>query len=440
MKTLLLLIIASTIPSLPASADAPWPEFRGPHGNGIADVTVAPTVLDETTLVWQTDLKGKGWSSPVVADGIVWVTTAIEVAPSPEEVDSRLAAAGIPPGQRDSRSIAASIRLRLIGLNLKDGMILHDILLRQYDRPDSIHALNSYASPTPVIDGDRIYCGFGTYGTFCVDRIAGQIVWQNEIDVTHEVGPGSSPIIFGDQLILIYDGMLRQRVVSLQKSDGAEIWQTERPRIDAPADGVMKKAFCTPVWIKTPNGREQLICLASQWMVSLDPKNGKELWRCYHGKGFSIVPRPVYQDGIIYFATGYGKPEFWAVDATGRGDVTQTHVQWRTSKGVPKKPSPILHDNLLYLVADNGVASCLDAGNGEEIWKRRIGGNYSASPILVGEQIYFCSQEGDVIVIQAGFDGKVIAENQLGQRILASPAAVADGLIIRTESTLRLYR
>lgn len=419
-----------------AHADSPWPQFRGPGGDGVvADQSVAAKFSEAEDLVWKTDLPGRGWSSPVIADGKVWVTTAIEIQASASEIKARMRRSGVKEREMKSRSIAKSIELRLMAIDFDSGVIENEIPLELREDPDAIHSLNSYASPTPVIDGDFIYCHFGTYGTFCVHRDSGAIQWNHQVDVAHAVGPGSSPLIVGDHLILILDGCEKQRVVALDKTSGKVRWETARPEMDAP-DGDQKKAFCTPIVITDSRGTEQLICMASQFIVSLDPVTGEELWRCRHGRGFSIVPRPVFADDVVYFSTGFGKPELWAVNVTGRGDVTDSHVRWVQEKGMPKKPSPLVADGIVYVVADNGVAVALDASDGDILWMKRLGGNYSASPLLVGDAILFASQEGDVTIIRTGRNFEVMHKTTLSGGIMASPAVVQGSLIWRTKSAL----
>ncbi len=430
------LLIAGSFFSLHLCHAETWPQFRGPHGNGIA-VGQSPPIHfgEDQNVVWKTELPGKAWSSPVIADGVIWATTAIERVPTEEERLAMLRQTDIEEKKFKQLSIAKSIELKLIALDFDSGAILKTIDLVDFEQPDAIHALNSYASPTPVIDGDRIYCHFGNYGTFCLDRRSFEVVWKRRLPLQHSVGPGSSPLIYHNRLILIQDGLERQYVTALDKTTGETLWETDRPAMEAPS-GDQKKAYCTPIAITDSSGREQLICLASQWMVAHDPQTGSELWRCYHGKGFSVVPRPVYEDGVVYFATGFGKPELWAVSVDGVGDVTNTHVRWTATKGIPAKPSPLIHDGLIYVMADNGVASCLEASSGQEVWKKRIGGDYSASPLLAGGHIYFASHDGKVTVIEPGIAGDVVAENQLTGQIMASPAAIDDSLILRTDQAI----
>jgi len=414
-----------------------WPQFRGPHGNGIADHQNVPMHFGEDqNVTWKTAIEGRAWSSPVVADNVVWLTTAIEHAPSSEEERlAMLRAAGIEEKKIKSNAIAKAISLQLISVDFRSGEVLRQSELTLIEQPDPIHTLNSYASPTPVIDGSRIYCHFGTFGTFCLDRFSGEVLWKRVLPLSHSVGPGSSPLIHDNLLILIQDGTDRQYVAGLDKITGETVWETERPEMDAPT-GDQKKSYCTPVAVTDKRGREQLICMASQWMVAYEPKSGNEIWKVRHGTGFSVVPRPVVHDDVVYFATGFGKPELWAVRIDGDGDVSKTHVLWEEPKGIPAKPSPLLHEGLIYVMADSGVASCFAADDGQEVWKQRIGGDYSASPLLAGGHIYFASQDGKITVIKPGTEGEIVAENQIEGKIMASPAAIEHALLIRTDTAL----
>lgn len=423
-----------------AHADAPWPQFRGPAGDGIVYGQNIPLEFGEKeNLSWKTVLPGKAWSSPVIADSVVWATTAIEVYPTAEERLELLKAAGIEAKKFKQLAVAKTIQLKLLALDFETGELLGSIDLVEIGRPDPIHSTNSYASPTPVIDGPNIYCHFGTYGTFCVDRKSQQIVWQRTLSLDHSVGPGSSPLIDGPRLILIQDGMEHRYVAALDKLTGETLWKTDRPKMDAPT-GDQKKSYCTPIKITDAGGREQLICMGSQWIVAYQSETGDEIWRLYHGKGFSVVPRPVYADGIVYFATGFGKPQLWAVKVDGSGDVTDTHVVWSIAKGIPAKPSPVIRDGLIYVIDDNGVASCFDAATGETVWKQRIGGKFSASPLMIGDRIYFGSHEGLVTVVSVGRESGVIAENQLDGQIMASPAVVDNSLILRTAEAIYRFK
>lgn len=413
-----------------------WPQFRGPSGDGKIDGQNVPIKFSESEKVtWKTLLPGKAWSSPVIADGVIWVTTAIEVFPTDQEKIEIMTKQGIEPKKFKQLQVAKQIELKLMSIDLKSGDVTRTIDLTTVEEPDSIHSLNSYASPTPVIDGEYIYCHFGTYGTYCLSRKDASVQWKREFSLEHSVGPGSSPFIHGDALILIQDGTDSQYVLSLNKLTGETNWKTARPEMDA-ADGEQKKAYCTPIAITDKLGRDQLICMASQWMVAHDPDTGAEIWKVRHGKGFSVVPRPVYSDGVVYFSTGFGKPKLWAVRVDGSGDVTDTHFAWEVSKSIPAKPSPLVHDGLIYVIADDGIASCFDTDTGEQVWKIRVGGKYSASPLMVGGYIYLGSHDGVVTVLKPGREAKIVAENKLEGQIMASPAVVDNALILRTAEAI----
>ncbi len=432
----LLTLSVSTI----AFADHPWPEFRGPDGNGLASADGVPLRWSETENVsWKTPLPGKGWSSPVVAEnGKIWVTSALETQPTDEEREQLLTAAGEEAKHFKVRQIAKNIVLKALELDLETGKIEREIDLITVETPDAIHSLNSYASPTPVLDGDRLYCHFGTFGTLCLDTKSGAKVWERQFALEHSVGPGSSPFVHGELLVLIQDGVDLQYVIALDKRSGETVWKTDRPPMRAES-GEQKKAYNTPIAVTDKNGREQLVCMGSQWLVSYDPATGEELWKLDHGSGFSVVPRPVYDEknGLVFISTGFGKPELWAVRPDGSGDITDSDkVVWKETKRIPAKPSPLLVGNELFVVQDGGIGTCFDAATGAVHWNERVGGNFSASPLFADGRIYFCNQEGMTTVIAPGKNYQVLAENQLDGQLMASPVALDGTLLIRSDQAL----
>lgn len=413
-----------------------WDQFRGPSGNGVAAGPAIVTDFGEDSAVtWKTPVPGRAWSSPLVVDGLIWVTTAIEQEPSEEERAELLKKKGVKKKKEKQSALAVKVELLLMAFDLETGSQVKSLSLVTVDEPDSIHSLNSFASPTPAADGSRLFCHFGTFGTFCVERESGNVVWQRRLSLEHGVGPGSSPLVYDEHLVLIQDGMDRQYVTALNKKTGKTVWETERPEMDTD-NGDIKKSYCTPVVATDSLGREQLICMGARWMVAYDPKSGAEIWRVRHGDGFSVVPRPVVAGDVVYFCTGFGKPNLVAVRIDGSGDVSDSHVLWIAKSGIPKKPSPILSDGLIYLVADNGVAICINATDGSTVWKERLGGDYSASPILVGGLIYFASQDGKVTVMKTGDEADIVAVNEMDGKIMASPAVVDGALVLRTDQAL----
>jgi outer membrane protein assembly factor BamB len=366
------------------------------------------------------------------------MTTAEEVFPGEEEKTRILKEAGEEEKVFASRQVATRIELAAVAVDYESGKILKTVPLADIDNPQTIHTLNSFASPTPVLENGILYAHFGTFGTFAIDTAKGEIVWQVKIDLEHGVGPGSSPVLHEGRLILICDGVDRQFVTALDAADGKTVWTTERPAMRTPT-GDQKKSYNTPVIVTGRDGKEQLICMGAQWLVSYDPTTGSELWRLDHGDGFSVVPRPVYsaKTGLLYLSTGYGKPELLAVRIDGKGDITGSDkIAWREAKRIPARPSPLLIGDELYVIADGGVASCFDAGTGTLHWTERVDGNYSASPLFADGHIYFASHEGVVTVIKPGRTFEVVAKNTLEGTIMASPLALDGNLIVRSGTAL----
>jgi len=388
-------------------ADDDWRQFRGPDGQGEARADDLPLTWSETeNVAWKTPVPGKGWSSPVVLNGQVWMTTALDGGKS----------------------------LRAVCLDFDGGQILHNVEVFAPDNPVPINDKNSHASPTPVIEPGRVYVHFGAMGTACLSTKDGSIVWRTtNLVIDHKEGPGSSPILFEDLLIVNCDGQDQQYVTALDKRTGKPVWRTDRsaPFREKPD---FRKAYSTPVVIEV-NGERQLLSTGADQVQAYDVRTGRERWRVrYHG--FSNVPVPLIDDGIVYLCTGYTAPELWAIRTDGEGDVTNTHVLWRFKRQVSANPSPVLVDGRIYLAGDRGVATCVDARSGELVWQERLGDNYTASPLYADGRIYFASEGGKVTVIEPGDRFRVVASNQLEGRIMASPAAVGRSLIVRTEQAV----
>jgi outer membrane protein assembly factor BamB len=386
---------------------AVWPQFRGPTGQGLADGASLPTKWSEKDhVVWKTEVPGLGHSSPVVCGDQVWVTTA----------------------STNGSALGA------VGIDLASGKTLHSLTLFRPQDVEEIHQDNSYASPTPVIETGRLYCHFGRYGTACVDTASGEVLWTNrDLVVEHQGGPGSSPVLCDDLLIVNCDGADAAYVVALDKQTGQIRWKRDR---SAPfrTDPVTHRAFSTPLVIESA-GRRQVVSPGADQLQAYDAQTGEELWHVRY-VGFSTVPCPVGGDGTIYFCTGFYEPELWAVRTDGSGDVTESHVVWKFSGAVPDTPSPILVDGRIYLVSNTGVGTVVDAATGKKLSQFRLGGNYSASPLYAGGRLYFCSHEGLTRVVEPGDRPKVIIGNRLAGEIKASPAVAGNALLIRTDKAV----
>ena len=384
------------------SAVSDWPEFRGPGGQGHSPERGLPLQWGEgKNVAWKTRIAGLGWSTPVVAGGRVWLTTAIE--------------------QR-------GVSLRVLAFDVATGREVVNV--EAFNIPSSrreINPKNSWASPTPVIDGDRIYVHFGADGTAALTT-SGEIVWKARFEYQSQHGAGGSPIVYRDLLILNCDGSDAAFVVALDKHTGKVKWKTNR---GIPAD----QAYTTPLVIHAAD-RDQLISVGAFRARAYDPLTGREIWRVRYDDGFSNVPRPVFAHGLVYIATGFQQPSLLAVRPDGTGDVTRTHIAWVLKRGAPLTPSPIIVGDELYVVTDGGIASCVDARSGAVIWQQRLGGTYSASPVFADGRIYFLAEQGVTTVIAPGKEFRKLAANTLDGGLLASMAISGGSFFLRTDSHL----
>jgi outer membrane protein assembly factor BamB len=293
-----------------------------------------------------------------------------------------------------------------------------------------VNPKNSRASPTPIVDGERVYVHFGADGTAALTT-AGEILWTTHLRYESQHGNGGSPTLYRDLLIVNCDGNGGEAyVIALDTATGKTRWKTPRRR---PAD----QAYSTPLVITTGD-RDQLVSVGAYRAAAYEPLTGQEIWRVSYGDGFSNVPRPVFGQGLVFIATGFQTPTLIAVRPDGKGDVTRTHLAWTISRGAPYTPSPLLVGNDLYYVSDTGVLSLADATSGQVIWQQRLGGNYSASPVLADGRIYFQSEEGLTTVIAPGREFRRLAVNRLDGATLASIAVSNGSLFMRSDS--HLYR
>ncbi len=404
------------------SAQAHWPEFRGPLGNGSAvDAENAPLHWsEEEQVAWKTAIPHIGWSSPVVLGDQIWLTTATEDGSD----------------------------YYVIQVNAVTGEVELNEALFHSDNPEPLgNDVNCYASPSPIVEADRVYVHFGSYGTACLDANTKEVLWRREdLECLHFRGPGSSPVLFEDLLILSFDGIDVQYLTALNKDTGETVWRTDRTTEWQDLDeegkpkrnGDFRKAFSTPLIVES-NGSPLMINCGSYTTYAHDPRTGKEIWKASNG-GFTPQARPVFRDGVVYVTTGYAPTELLAIRVDGEGDVTDSHVAWRNdAKTLPSMTSPLLVDGLLYLVNNKGgTVTCLDSATGEEVWTERLGGNFVASPLYAAGRLYFPSATGMTTVMKAGRTAEILAENRLDEGFMASPAMVGSSLILRTKT--HLYR
>jgi outer membrane protein assembly factor BamB len=391
-----------------------WPEFRGPTAQGHSSAALPVKWSATENMVWRSELPGVGWSSPVVIGDRIYLTTAVPVG-GEEKPD-------------------ADRSLRALAVEGASGKVLWstEVFLQKAASAPKIHRKNSHASPTAVHEDGLLYVHFGHQGTACLNASDGKVLWSTREFAYQPVhGNGSSPVIAGDLLIFSADAAADPAVIALDKKSGKLRWKFERK-----SDAKRKFSFCTPLLIEV-GGKKQLITPGSGVVNALDPATGREIWHAKYGEGYSVVPRPVFAHGMIFIGTGYDKPVVMAIRVDGTGDVTNTHVAWQSTKFAPHNPSMIIIGNLLYMVADNGVLSCMDAKNGEVYFQERATGPISASPLHANGHLYLLDEQGLGLVVKTG--GKtldIIARNELKERALASPAVIGGDLLIRTEKAL----
>ena len=418
MRQLAILLVAIFV-ALRIPLAAQWPQFRGPEGLGTSAAKVLPlTWAEDRNVRWKTAIHGRAWSSPVVLGDQIWITSATE----------------------DGKQLYA------IAVDRRSGKIVHDLKVFEVAVPQYAHPFNTYASPTPVIEPGRVYVTFGAPGTAAIDTKTGKVVWERrDFECNHFRGAGSSPIIFENLLIMHFDGSDHQFLVALDKRTGKTVWRTERsvdfqdlaPNGKPKADGDFRKGFATPHVI-TAGGRQILVSMGSKATYGYDVRTGEEVWKVVERGSHSPSTRPVPGFGMVFVPTGFDGSQLLAIRPGGKGDVTATHVAWRVNRGVPQKPSILLVNDLIFMVNDTGITSSVDPKSGEIVWRGRIDGTYSASPIAAGGRIYAFNEDGKATVFEAGREFKVLGESFLEEGFMASPAIDGNALILRTRT--HLYR
>ena len=398
-----LALIEPALGQLHSSAVQNWPEFRGNNGEGKSVGARLPTDLSDPSIVaWKITIPGKGWSSPVIQDGQIWLTTAT----------------------RDGKKMSA------ICVDIETGDIVHDRVIHENENPAPCHPTNSYASPTPVIDAGKVYLHFGSTGTTCLDTKTGKQIWQRtDLPCNHLRGPASSPIVFENLLIVALDGVDQQYVVALDKDTGKTVWKRERDIKYPTKAGDYKKAYGTGTVFQIDD-QPLLVYPSAVATIAYRPATGEPVWTVYHG-GMNVSARPLLtKEGNIVVSNGMGRAV--AVDPVGTGDITKSNIKWTIAKAVNKKASSLIIDDHLYMISDDGIASCVDTSDGRYVWQERLGGKFSASPIFDGEQIFAFDNKGTIHVFKPGDAFAPVAKSKLGDGFRASPAVSGNKLILRS--------
>lgn len=400
------------------SGQQSWTHFRGNHLDGHAVGENYPVKFGENeNVIWKIPIEGLAWSSPVVWDNQIWLTTATK----------------------------SGDKLSVVCVDYNSGKTLFNKVIFEPKTIQNIHATNSYATPTPAIEEGFVYVHYGTYGTACIDTRNFSTVWtRTDMNCEHMQGAASSVILHNDKLIVHIEGTDVQYIAALNKKNGETIWKTERPQqyyVDiAP---VYRKAYTTPIVVNV-DGRNQLISNGAQLCIAYDVETGEELWWFYYGHD-STVGMPLEYNGLVFFNSGWIFEEnrasyvkFFAVDPKGKGDIALTHLKWQSENDIPQITTPVIVDGLIYMVHERGALSCVDAMTGKTIWSEKLRGQFNASPIYAGGHIYFPEVRGTVYVIKPGDTFQLAAENKFDETIKATPAFVSGNIILRTEN--HLYR
>jgi outer membrane protein assembly factor BamB len=385
-----------------------WPQFRGPTGDGVSSATNVPIEWNSTeNVAWKQAIPGTGWSSPVISRNRIYLTAAVT--------------------ENDA------VSLRALCIDETDGTIVWNVEVLQPDEvaAKQVHSKNSLASPTPIVDRDRLYVHFGHMGAAALD-LDGNVIWrQTTLTYKPTHGNGGSTVLVDGALVFSCDAAKDPFVAALEAASGDVRW-----KVDRNTSATKTFSFSTPTVIDI-DGQQQVLSCGSGMLAAYSSRDGHEIWRVRYGEGYSVVPRPVWAKGLVFISSGFDRPVLMAIDPKGAaGDVTDTHVVWSHEKGAPLTPSVLVVGDELYFVSDNGVASCVDARSGNLHWTKRLGGDFSASPVCAQGRIYFQNEEGTTYVVKASTDYELLATNELGERALASPAIDQGAIFLRTESHL----
>ena len=437
MRKLAILILGSLLFLYALSAED-WPQWRGPSGNAISDESGLPVHWSATDhIAWKASLDGLGASSPIIWGDRIFVTSQkgrVPVQPGENprlaRDDGELATRENPMGGRTPQhDSGGEVLLVVEAFRLSDGKRLWEYSAQATGEFPRLHENHNLATPTPVTDGKVVYAWFGTGQLFALDY-EGHPVWTRHLGTAYAPfdvswGHGGSPVLYKNALILLCDHGHHSYLLALDKAKGTELWKVAR------GDAL---SHSTPLVIHGPT-EDELLVNSSERVDAYDPSDGKLLW--YTGSPRQTpIPSPVFHDGVIYLVRGYRNSDFLAIQPGGRGDISSSHVLWHAPSGASYVPSVLYYKGLLYVTNEVGIVTCADAETGKTVWRKRIGGIFYASPAAGDGKIYWSSETGETYVFSAGREGELLSKNDLGERIIASPAISKGNLLLRSDATL----
>ena len=428
MTTLPLLMILT----LTAAEPDGWPRWRGPFDTGVAKGSAPIEFSDTKNVAWKIDIPGRGFSSPIIWGDKIFLTTAVPTAPASKAVE----AGGGGRGGGGGAGSGVEHRFTTMCLSRKDGHIIWEKTAKTVLPHEGYHfRYGSFASNNPVTDGKRVYAFFGSRGVFVYD-LDGKLLWQKEfVPMTMRLGfgEGAAAVVDGNRLILNFDQQKDSHIVVLDASNGKQIWRAEREE---------ESTWSAPLVVDY-KGTRQLITSGTTKVRSYDLETGKIIWQC-GGLGPNVIPAPIVKDGVAYVMSGFRDPNLMAVRIDRTGDLTGTDaVLWQNKRGNSYTPSPVLFEDKLYFVSDNGMLSCLNIKTGEPYYQTRLPKpyNFKASPVAANGRLYLSTEEGDVLVIKMGEKFEVLATNTMTDQSFISTPAIADGEIyLRSETKLFCIR
>ena len=400
-----------------SSHEKNWTHFRGSNLDAMAVTENIPLKWDDSNIKWKTEIHDNGYSSPVIYNNQIWVTTA----------------------KPDGKELYA------VCVDFETGKIIYNITVFTPEKVERKNSINTYASPTSCIEKGFLYVHYGNMGTACINTSNGSIVWKrNDFECKHVQGPASSAVIYKNLLILHFEGTDVRYLVALDKSTGKLVWKSDRPAEPyVPLPEIGRKAYITPLIINV-KGRDMLISNGSALCIAYDPKTGREIWRVVGGAE-STIAMPITEKGVLFWYTGFmvaddgsKYTELLAVNPSGAGDITSTNILWkkRDELSTNQMLTPVIKDGLIYTVTTRNIMMCIDAATGEEIWSTRVTSNFNASPLYINGNIWFFSVKGEVLVLKPGRKYEVVAQNQMDSGIWATPAVLRNSMIMRTQNYL----